>query len=220
MKEVISFLFFVILTASVFAQTNGPGSRFGQLQSSPLTKDSIFKRIKTDLEFINPTPEDTIADIGSYDGFYPCLYSVFSDSICFYLNDLTNEAFIHFDKLKNLSSLKKGDSLTNTFKIILGTDSCTNLPTKRFNKVILRDALHHFNSMDKMLYDIKRIMKPNAQIILFETIKYKEKSQPNLCHGSMTKEELLLLMNNHKLKLIRELELPSGNYWFEFVAIQ
>jgi hypothetical protein len=69
-----------------------------------------------------------------------------------------------------------------------------------------------------MLYDIKRTMKPNAHLILFETIKNNDKLNPNLCKGALTKGELLKLMSKNKFKLKNELELPNDNYWFDFVV--
>jgi hypothetical protein len=218
MTKRIIFLFCFFTAISLLAQTRGPGARIFLLQSNRITKDTIYERVKNDLNFIKLTRDDTIADIGSYDGYYPCMYSLFSDSVVFYLNDITTEGFTKFDSMKIICSNKRGSNLTNTFNIVIGNDSCTNLPSHLFNKVILRDALHHFNSINKMLLDIKRTMKPNAHLILFETIKDNGKLNPNLCKGAMTKQELMEVMSKNKFKLENELTLANDNYWFDFVV--
>src|ERR1051325_3670768 len=96
MRNVILFLI-LILSARIPAQTRGPGPRYVLLQPAGITKDSIFTRVKNDLRFIQLKARDTVADIGSYDGYYPCMYSLFSDSVTFYLNDITGEAFTGLD---------------------------------------------------------------------------------------------------------------------------
>lgn len=159
---------------------------------------------------------DTIADIGSYDGYYPLLYSIFSDSTVFYLNDITSYGFVYFDSIKAVCTKIKGHDLSNKFTIVIGQDSSTKLQDHMFNKVIVRDALHHFKSMDIMLADIKRIMKPKAKLILFEPIRGRNLNTETLCKGAMTADELLNLLIKNGYILIRELPQTIGGSWFEF----
>jgi SAM-dependent methyltransferase len=198
-------------------QTCGnPGARMERLRTTHLTKDSIYQWIKNDLEFIQPKRQDTIADIGSYDGYYPSLYSIFSDSAVFYLNDITNDGFLYFDSIQIICTNIKGQNLSNKFNIVIGQDSSTNLQDDLFNKVVVRHALHHFKSMDIMLRDIKRIMKPNARLILFEPIRGRNLNNETLCKGVMTIDELLNLLGKNGFELTKELSQPVAGSWFEF----
>jgi hypothetical protein len=97
---------------------------------------------------------DTVADIGSYDGHYPLVYSIFSDSVAFYLNDISDAGFTYFDSIETECNKIKGSPVSNKFIMMIGSDTCTNLPARFFRKVIVRDALHHFKQPDKMLADI------------------------------------------------------------------
>ncbi|MEC4049825.1 methyltransferase domain-containing protein [Flavobacterium sp. SUN046] len=200
-----------------YGQTCGnPSARLDRLSASHLTKDSIYQWVKTDLDFIQPKQQDTIADIGSYDGYYPLIYSIFSDSTVYYLNDISTKGFVYFDNIKAICTKIKGRDITNKFTIVIGQDDSTNLKDHQFNKVLIRDALHHFKSMDKMLEDIKRIMKPKARLILFEPIRGRNSNTESLCKGAMTVEELLSLLNKNGFILTRELSQNIGGSWFEF----
>lgn len=200
-----------------YGQTCGnPSARLDRLSASHLTKDSIYQWVKTDLDFIQPKQQDTIADIGSYDGYYPLIYSIFSDSTVYYLNDISTKGFGYFDNIKAICTKIKGRDITNKFTIVIGQDDSTNLKDHQFNKVLIRDALHHFKSMDKMLEDIKRIMKPKGRLILFEPIRGRNSNTESLCKGAMTVEELLSLLNKNGFILTRELSQNIGGSWFEF----
>lgn len=216
MNRIALFLVFILLSTETFAQCISPHFRVKELNSKTLTKDSIYAQIKSDLTFIQPTKHDTIADIGSFDGYYPLAYSIFSDSVVFYLNDISNSGFVDFDSIKTICTTFKGQHISNKFKTIIGTDSCTNLPNHLFNKVVIRDALHHFKSMDKMLSDTKRIMKPQATLILFEPIKDQNVKDKKLCYAAMTKDELLKLLSRNGFKLTKEFTREDGRMWFEF----
>ncbi len=206
-----------LLTVTALGQTcQNPGARLARLTATTVTKDSIHQRVKNDLDFIRPTRQDTIADIGSFDGYYPAVYSIFSDSVVFYLNDITNAGFAHLDSIKAACARIRGRDFSNKFIIRIGTDSSTNLPGHFFNKVVIRDALHHFKSKDAMLLDVKRIMKPQASLILFEPVRGRNLNTETLCKGAMTAEELLGLMNKNGFTLTRELSQNTGGTWFEF----
>ena len=212
----IFYIFFCIWTGLLQGQTCGnPNARLKRLITTH-SKDTIYKWIKTDLEFIQPKKQDTIADIGSYDAYYPCLYSVFADSMVFYLNDINTDGFKSLDSIKAVCTQIKGNEISSKFSIVKGDESSTNLKEHMFNKVVVRDALHHFKFMDVMLEDIKRIMKLNARLILFEPIRGRNKNNESLCKGAMTIEELMKLLNRHGFYLIKELPQTIGGSWFEF----
>jgi hypothetical protein len=224
------FVVCIFLAALSFAQTtNGLQNRDERMTRIKLqlsNKDSVYKRVSKDLDFIQLKVHDTVADIGSYDGYHPSVYSIFSDSVVFYLNDITTTGFTYFDSIQMLCTKIRGTKPTDQFKIQIGTESSTKLPTKLFNKVILRDALHHFRSQDSMLNDIKRIMKPGAKLILFEPLREEGVVNHQLCKGAMTRKELLALMDRNGFGLTINKEgteqtkmcvLPNGKYcWYEF----
>lgn len=212
-----SFLFgsLIITSQTCF----NPSFKLNKLKSKGLTKDTIYNWVQKDLSFIQLTSHDTIADIGSYNGYYPSLYSVSTDSIVFYLNDIVNEGFVYFDSINTICTKIRGAKMTNEFKITLGDNDATNLPSHTFNKVILRDALHHFKSPAKMLTDIRRIIKLNGKLLLFESIKNPQLPNSTICRGSMTEDELKKILQENGFVMTRQKFTENDRYWFEFKLI-
>lgn len=171
--------------------------RLFKLTNPNITPDTIYQRVRYDLEFLNLSVGDTVADIGSYDGYYPAMYSVFSDSVVFFLEDISFYSFEGFDTLKTLCEKAAAKKFTNVFYFCIGTGSNTNLPSKKFNKVLIRDAFHHFEEKEAMLLEIIRVMKPKARLILFEPLVPETGANHSLCAGAMYKTQLfdLLLQN-------------------------
>jgi SAM-dependent methyltransferase len=213
----IALILFLFSFRSSAQVCKNPSSRLNKLKSDLVTKDSVNRWVKNDLAFLQLQAHDTIADIGSYNGYYPSLYSVFSDSVVFYLNDVINDGFAYLDSIQVLCAKIRGSKLSDQFKIVIGSECSSALPSSEFNKVILRDALHHFKNPPVMLQDLKRIMKPQAKLVLFEPIVDTGHYNANLCKGSMTKEVFLKLMTGNGFKLSRELAVADDRYWFEFV---
>lgn len=215
MKGFIILLFSILLQTIAYAQSN----RLYYLESHQLTKDSIYNKVINDLHFLNLNKGDTIVDIGSYDGYYPALYSIFSDSVFFYLNDISSQGFSYFDKIKIICSQIKGKIITNQFKIIIGTDTSTNIIDTQYTTVLMRDVLHHFKYKDIMLKNIKKNFKSSGKLILFETIREGTIKDSNLCSGSMTKIELNLLLNKCGFKIIEEFKCGDNLYWFKCLSL-
>ena len=216
MKTISAFLFCFLFSIEIFAQPEYYHGRFKDLYSKTLSKDSVYNLIHTELDFIKINKGDTIADIGSADGYYPALYSIFTDSVSFYLNDIENKYFDHLDSIVDICSKIKNGKITNSFKIVIGNDSCTKLPKRFFNKIIIREAFHHFTYKEAMLDNIKKIMKPNSKLILYENIKITGVVNKDVCNKAMTKAALLSAIDKAGFKLIRELPLENQRCWLEF----
>jgi SAM-dependent methyltransferase len=217
MLKSILFLIISFIATYTFAQRcQNPNVRLQRLNTIELNKDTAFIWVKNDLNFIQLQAYDTVADIGSFDGYYPSLYSVFTDSISFFLNDINAEGFLQFDSIQTLCTRIRGSNLTNSFQIVLGGEENTNLPTNLFSKVILRDVLYHFKNMDAMLMDIKKTLKSNGKLVLFEPLLIEDSMVENLCKGTMTKKQLLFLMTKNGFKLTREFAVKNDRFWLEF----
>jgi Methyltransferase domain len=216
MKKYTFLSFILLFTNQIHTQCVNPETRIERLKSKGFTKDSIAIKYKNELDFLDLMPHETIADVGSYDGYYPVLYSIFTDSISFYLNDITYEGFKNFKSIKALCEAKRDKNQTNTFKIVIGNEESTNLPNVSFNKIIIRDALHHCKNMSKILEDVRQIMKKETSLFLFEPIKLGNEMDEKLCTHAMTRDAFLELMNTHNFILKKEIALDINHHWFMF----
>jgi hypothetical protein len=218
MNKLAMFFTFILLASTAFSQKClNAEADLQWLRGYHLNKDSLYRSNKKEFEFIEIKKHDTIADIGSFNGYHPLVYSVFSDSCVFYLNDIQQDGFAYYDSIKNVCEQIRGHSFTNKFSIVIGNDTNTKLPDHLFNIVLVREALHHFKMKDKMLMDIKRIMNPRkeARLILDEPIIGQTKKE-NLCPGAMTRDDLLALLDKNGFSLSTEI-LVGDRSWFEFV---
>ncbi len=202
--------------ANVNAQSSSiTKSRIEKLKKFQNQKDTIYNWVKNDLEFIQFKPHDVVADIGTFDGYYPMLYSIFTDSIDFTLVDtISNWSENLFDLHDICKNIKP--NISNYFRIAVNTDTSICPENKFFDKVIIRDALHHFKFKDKMLTDIKRAMKRNASLFIYEPLKESKAREGLNCSGTLLRSELLLLLEKNNFKLKKELSLESGLSWYEF----
>ena len=216
-KNYLAFLVaYFFLISSVHAQCTNDHTRIERLKSANFTRDSIAQQYKNEIDFLGIMPHDTIADIGSYDGYYPSVYAIFSDSVSYYLNDITYEGFKNFKQINSLCEAKRIQKQSNSFKIALGNEETTNLPNVQYDKIIMRDALHHCKNMAKILEDVQRLMKKETRLFIFEPIRMGNKMDENLCKNAMPKSVFLQLMDAHNFILKKEFALDENHYWFMF----
>lgn len=208
---------FVLLCVIVFFQSQGQTfqgkARVEKLK--PQAIDTLYRNIKPELDFLSLQPGDTVADIGTYDGYYPVVYSIWTDSVVFYLNDKSEKGMIYFEDIKSACAALRNSALTNQFVFIQGSDTLTELPHGKFTKVILRDVMHHFNQRDKMMDEIKLIMKPSAALILFEPVHHST-HENKICAGALTENEIMNFMAMHNFVCVSRSEEENGRKWFEF----
>src|SRR5690606_33093835 len=57
---------------------------------------------------------------------------------------------------------------SNTLSIVQGSVSASGLPEGIFDKIIVRETFHHFETPDAMLYDIRMLLKPAGQLFVYE----------------------------------------------------
>ena len=120
-KNYLTFLVaYSFLISNIHAQCTNAHTRIERLNSADFTRDSIAQLHKSELDFLGIEPHDTIADIGSYDGYYPSIYSIFTDSVSFYLNDITYEGFKNFKQINSLCEAKRIEKQSNSFEIVVG----------------------------------------------------------------------------------------------------
>lgn len=190
------------------------GTRLWKIRS--FTADSLQKTLEQELQFIDFQANDHVADIGTYDGYYPVVYSLFVDSIHFYLEDIKNEGFNHFDSLLLLATAKRNKPLTNTFKIVIGENDKTNLPEHFFDKIILRDMLHHSQQPAALLASLLKHLKSDGWLYLMEPIKTNTANDIGICNGAMTKNELYQLLDNQGFNIEKNEPFGKKHEWIAY----
>ncbi|MEX2233259.1 MAG: class I SAM-dependent methyltransferase [Cyclobacteriaceae bacterium] len=161
-------LLFFILTALVAPAQKKPGLE-KKLDTFWKSKNLSAQSIAREVSF---RPGDTIADIGTADGWFAAALSMYADSLTFYLEDIDSavwnrapfdSALVHFSK----SAQKK---VSHQFHYVKGTENATGLPSNAFNKVLIIDTYHHFKHRQEMLSDAVSLLKPGGQIVILEAL--------------------------------------------------
>lgn len=111
---------------------------------------------------------EVIADVGAASGWVEGVFSLFLDSVIFYVQDIDTNYLskTQLDKVVKYYSGLRETTQTNKFIHVIGTSKKTNLPDTIFDKVILNNSLHEMFKGMKMIRDIKKKIKLRGKIIV------------------------------------------------------
>ncbi|MEZ4980037.1 MAG: class I SAM-dependent methyltransferase [Saprospiraceae bacterium] len=123
----------------------------------------VFK----ELEFYKIAKGDKIAELGAGNGTFSIILGLLSKEINIAVNEI-EVGFLQYIKRK----LEKNDGELDAskFELIEGKKSSANLPENQFDKVIIRNAFHHFSKKEKMLASIKEALKKEGKLFLYEPV--------------------------------------------------
>lgn len=197
----ISLPFFIFVSC----RSSKPNSNYESVNKLTLikkycpTKEKLFSNYQIDLRAADLRNGETIAEVGAFDGVWTGIYSVFTDSMTFYIEDITSEGFSRNDSIMDYCAILRGNKGSYTVTKVIGSDSTTNLPEKTFDKIICNESFHHFTRADLMLADIKRKLKPGGKLFIRDSLaKKKMNKQP---HFHYTHQELLEVLKTNGFEI-------------------
>jgi len=161
---------------------------------SESTHPSIWQLTKnTYLKIIDFKNKDTVVSIGVGSGSQEFLFSIFTDSITFYMEDIDTSC-ITCEKIKNkylpYYSVIRGSNITNSFIPASGTDTTINVKNNVADKVLIFNVYHHFSNDIAMVKECKRILKPKGKIFIDEAVMNSNKFSYKFCdYGGHYKSE-------------------------------
>ena len=120
-------------------------------------------------------PGDTIADIGTADGWFAAALSAYSDGMVFYLEDIDTTLWNRqrFDAAVNRFSLINKTHGSHQYHYVKGTATSTRLPPDKFHTVLIIDTFHHFTNPGEMLSDVVKLLRPGGKIAILEALARK-----------------------------------------------
>jgi SAM-dependent methyltransferase len=118
---------------------------------------------------------DVVADIGAASGWIEGIFSVFSDSITYYVEDIdtnyANES--QLKKVVDYYSNVRGSPQTNKFYFVTGTKTTTNLQDGMFDKIIMNNSYHEIKAQQKILKEVLKKLKPDGKLIIADCFSNK-----------------------------------------------
>lgn len=171
-------------------------------------KDTFYVKIAS---YLNLHKGDTLADIGSGFGYTMIRIGNYLPDVTFYEEDILIPPF---PKLFYKSAIKKSCSAVDihSFKFFEGSKTSTKFKEHSFNKVLIALSVHEFAYKEKMMFDIKRIMRTNASLYILETFFKKDAPKEKNCKlPFMLKPDFLAMMANTGFELVKEIPIGDGD---------
>ena len=165
------------------------------------------------LSIYNFQPNETIASIGASSGVWEIWFASQVEGLTFYLQDIDplncNKEEIDYGVKYYEKLLQK--PISGKFIPIVGTQSETNLPKNTFDKILIINSLHEFETPELILQDIHKILKPNGQLFIEEQLaKFSSEIHEGCGKRLFTENELINLLNTSNFEL-KEIYLRSEN---------
>lgn len=157
------------------------------------------------LSIYNFQENEIIASIGASSGVWEIWFASQVEGLTFYLQDIDsvncNQEEIEYGVKYYEKLLRK--PISGKFIPIIGTQYTTNLCQNTFDKVLIINSLHEFNSPEIILQDIHKILKSNGQLFIEEQIAdFSGEIHEGCGKRLFTESELISLLeeNNFYLK--------------------
>jgi len=148
-----------LLTGNEKRGVLGKDKRFG---TDKIINKNIVNKYFTDVIRDYIDKDDDVLDYGCGPGAFLFLTSQYSKSIIGI--DIT-KGFV--EECKDTISKYKIDNA----QAIQIEPSNTGFENNQFDKIIMVDVIHHIEDIEKELFEIHRILKPNGKLIVFEPNK-------------------------------------------------
>ena len=202
MKHLIFLSFLLVATFS-----------FGQGLSKKQKTDSLTTaKFNVVSKFLSLSPTDIIADIGTGAGYSLIPIANNCPECKFIVEDIDSLTCNTKTLTKKINNTGNKTSIEN-FEFYYGTEKATNLPSAKFNKVLIFDVIHEMTYKNEMLNDIKRILQKNGSIFIEEILVHKSVKKDKVCnYPFLTELEFKKILADNNFVIKREsITFDTGN---------
>lgn len=104
---------------------------------------------------------EIIADIGAGNGYIEALLSIFHDSLTFYIQDIDSSVCNEraLKEVIDFYQAVRGTEFQNEFKIVIGSDTETNLPDNTFDRIFMMWTYHYLKEPEVFIKDVRENLK-------------------------------------------------------------
>ncbi len=187
MKKIHLILLFAILTQELLYSQSGFGVFAKQEFNVNANNDAedlnffayMFETKSQFSDFLNIQKRDVVTEIGAGDAINIGVMSILLDSVNFVAQDIDSKTLNPKDYKKLINKYQKYRTKpqNNTFELVIGTISSSNLPDNKFDELFIVNSFHDFDKQDEMLDDIYKKLKPNGKFILLEGFSFPNDTQ-------------------------------------------
>lgn len=165
---------------------------------------------------------ETILSLGCGGAWREFELSLLTDSLTFYLEELDSISLNSKIISKNILEFKNNRKrqLTNTFFKVYGTTTSIPVQNDFFEKVLIMNSFHHFDSKEVMLKEINRALKTKGILIITDHISLDVSKESSYgCDHKyflLNEKDLISLIEKSNFKLISITKMAKQTRLFVF----
>lgn len=169
--------------------------------------DTTRSSIREELDFYELRPGQQLAEIGAGDGRFAATLMAGVDSLTLFVNDIDSAALVEIAyHIQHNPLLQKPGSGIHP---ILGASGNTGLGNTQFDKVIIRNAFHHFSHARDMLQSIREALLPEGRLYIKE--RYLGECREDCCEFAMEEDEVKAALRSGGFHLLEERSIIDEN---------
>ncbi|HEV8724534.1 MAG TPA: methyltransferase domain-containing protein [Candidatus Binatia bacterium] len=187
---------------------NDPKSYIGSLEDP---KRDAYQKPHEVLTALNLKPGEVIADIGAGSGYFTFrLAHQVSAKGKIYAVDVSPDMILHINR--RIRELKA----TNVVAVLADPDDPL-LPDHSVNRFFFSDSWHHIDNQTKYLSLMKKMLKPNGEVVMIDFHKKDLPVGPPM-QMKIAREDLIKQMNSNGFRLAKEHTFLPYQYFLVFVV--
>ena len=158
--------------------------------------DVESKSIQSELDWYDVQPNEKIGEIGAGDLHFAASLNRDVSGVEYYINE------VDFDKLQAINYLLTYHPFLQKGSIfpVLGSSSSTGLEGVNLDKIIIRNAMHHFDQPLKMLASIDKSLKGGGTLFVKE--KFEHACHFGCCPFLFAENRFLQLLKDTNFTLV------------------
>jgi len=188
------------------------GKRETVISNSGFIQDAeaMHRAMEAELKVYDFRPGERIADIGASTGWFEGYLLIRFDSLTIYAQDISPYTKRNLRMVtEKYRTLRPGPD-RNRVVAVRGRKKRSRLPSDYFDKVIVRKTFHHFGHPDAMLQDIRKIMKDDALLFVYEPCADTAFYDASDRAWIYDREELMRIFGRNAFVLTAEYEMIDG----------
>jgi ubiquinone/menaquinone biosynthesis C-methylase UbiE len=194
--------FAIFLIQLLLSQTYGQGlsKMNGYCGLFYTNMQSLHKQLDNQIRFYNFSDGENVASIGAQCGNWEAAFATSAGKVHFYLEDIDSISLneVQLSYAWSYYSLLNKSALAADYKIIIGTETSSNLPAEFFDKILIINSFHEFSDKIKMLNDIYSKLKPDGILYIDETLAKKSGELHIQCKKRIfTSDEIIVLLEQN-----------------------
>lgn len=162
--------------------------------------DTTLADVRAELAFYEIQTGDRIAEIGAGDERFAAAMATAADSLTLFINDIDSAALFRIAyHLQHNPIFRKPGLMA---RAVAGDERSTGLENAGLDKVVIRNAFHHFDAADDMLRSIRQALYPHGVVYLKEL--YREDCGDGCCEKALPEAVVKARLATGGLEVVAE----------------